>query len=220
MAPASRIRIDIYSDIVCPWCFIGTRRLTRVIQSFGGGLQASVRYHPFLLHGDAPPEGVDLRAALRQKYGTDPAPMFARVEWAAREEGIVLDFSRQTRTYSTLGAHTLVRHAEARGTQPGLAEALYAAYFVEARNIADPGVLTDVAGAHGFAPQDVSRLLGDEQEMRRTREDADASVRRGIRGVPVFVLNERYTLPGAQPAGTFREGIIRAMESRSTLPDS
>ena len=212
--------IDVYSDIACPWCFIGTRRLESVIESLDGDREIEVRHHPYLLHPDAPPEGIDMQQMLRQKYGADPRPMFARVEEAARDAGIPLDLSRQPRAYSTVGAHTLLRHAAGLGTQRALADALFVAYFLDARNVSDAAVLTDVATRHGFTAAEVERLLDDESELALTLSEALEASRSGVSGVPFFVLDERYSLSGAQPAGVFRLAITRALEEDPAHADA
>src|SRR5687767_11897023 len=120
----SLLTIDVYADIVCPWCFIGLRRLDAALSSMGRAADVEMRHRPFILHPDAPVQGIDLRAMLETKYGVDPGRIFQRVEFAACEAGIPLDLSKQRYTYSTLAAHTLLRHAGARGTQHGLADAL------------------------------------------------------------------------------------------------
>jgi predicted DsbA family dithiol-disulfide isomerase len=206
-----QLEIDIFSDIVCPWCFIGTRRLESVLDSLDDEGKVVVRHHPFLLHPEAPPEGLDLRQTLADRYGVDPSSMLHRVEAAARESGIPLDLSKQPRTYSTIAAHTLLRHAERKGTQRALHEALFTAYFLDGRNIADPAVLSDVATKHGFAPDEAKHLAGDEAEIIQTLADVEATAARGIRGVPVFILNGRRVLAGAQPVDVLRDAIAKAI---------
>ena len=210
MAP---LRIDVVSDIVCPWCYIGTRRLEQAIDSLDGAGSAEaplVAYHPFLLDPSIPAAGVDLREQLRRKYGGDPEAMFARVEAAARETGIPLDFAKVQRMVSTVGAHTLLRHAAARGTQRALAAALFEAYFLDGRDIGQATVLAVLAERQGFSADEALRLIGDEKERRRTREDAEESERRGVEGVPFFMFGDRLALSGAQPLKVFRSTIERA----------
>jgi predicted DsbA family dithiol-disulfide isomerase len=210
MAP---LRIDVVSDIVCPWCYIGTRRLEQAIDSLGGAGSADapvVAYHPFLLDPSIPAAGVDLRQQLRRKYGGDPEAMFARVEAAARETGIPLDFAKVQRMVSTVGAHTLLRHAAARGTQRTLADALFEAYFLDGRDIGQASVLAALAERQGFSADEALSLIGDENERRRTREDAEESERRGVEGVPFFMFGDRLALSGAQPLKVFRSTIERA----------
>jgi predicted DsbA family dithiol-disulfide isomerase len=200
--------ITIVSDLVCPWCFIGTRRLDLALDSLPE-IQASIRYRPFLLDLGAPPEGTDLRASLRRKFG-DPEPMFRRVEAAARESGIPLDFAKVQRAPSTLAAHTLLRHAEARGTQRALAKALFAAYFLEGEDIGDPAVLARHGSSHGFSEAEALGLVRDEAGRQITRVEAQKAAAEGVSGVPFFILGGRHGLSGAQPVETFRQALTKA----------
>lgn len=203
------VTIDLYSDIVCPWCFIGSERLERVLATHEGP-PPLVRFRPFLLQPSTPAEGIDIPDMLRRKYGADPAVLFARVEAAARESGIPLDLSRQTRSYPTERGHTVLRHAGERGTQRALARALFHANFVDARNIADVDVLADVAAGHGFTADEVRALLADEAELVRTRTEVGEAQRLGIRGVPFFVFADRLAVSGAQPESVLRDALAKA----------
>ena len=207
----SALAIDVYADIVCPWCFIGLRRLDAALSSIGRAADVEIRHHPFILHPDAPVQGIDLRAMLETKYGVDPGRIFQRVESAARDTGIPLDFFKQRHSYSTLAAHTLLRHAGPKGTQHALADSLFIAYFVNGENIADPEVLAAAAGKHGFTAGEVNRLVRDERELALTRQNVQDAVRKGIRAVPVFVLNNRRVMAGAQPTAALRAAIANEM---------
>lgn len=208
---AGVVSIDVYSDISCPWCFIGGRRLQRVLRETAD-LRAEVRHHPYLLNPDAPREGVNVHARLAERYGSDPTPLFARVEAAAREEGIEMDLSRQPLAFDTAAAHTLVRHAAALGTQSELLDALFEAYFVEGLDISDTEVLVRVAAPHGFDAEQVRALVESDPELSLTRMEAADASRRGVQGVPFFVLAGRYALSGAQPAEVFVSAIRRAAQ--------
>lgn len=203
------LSIAIVSDVVCPWCLIGTSRLEKALESFPD-LEVEVTYLPFLLDPSTPPEGADLREQLRKKYGGDPESMFGRVEAAARETGLELDFAKVRRSANTVKAHTLLRHALGRGTQRSLAKALFGAYFAEGRDVGSEGVLVELATAHGFTPDEAAALLHDERELAATRDEALAMAQQGIDGVPFFILGERLALPGAQPVEVFRGAIARA----------
>ncbi len=205
----ARLHVEIVSDVVCPWCLIGTRRLELALAA-AGAADADVEYRPFLLDPATPPEGEDLRGRLRRKYG-DPDAMFARVEGAARQSGIALDFAKVRRAVSTVGAHTLLRHARPRGTQAALAKALFAAYFLDGQDVSDPALLDSLATRFGFEAGEATRLLGDEAELERTRREADASARRGVGGVPFTVIGGRHAIAGAQPVEVFRQAIERAL---------
>lgn len=202
--------VQLVSDVVCPWCFIGHRQLERALE--GLDLEVSVTFLPFLLDPDTPPEGVDLRERLRSKYGADPEQMFGRVEAAARSAGLTLDFSRVRRACSTVGAHTLLRHALPRGTQRGLAQALFGAYFGEGRDIGAVDVLVELASAHGFTDAEARARATDPHELAITRAQARELSAQGISGVPFFVFQDRYAVSGAQPPEVLRQVIARALE--------
>ena len=206
----NRIEIDVYSDFMCPWCFIGARRLQEALESFGD-LDVVTRHHPYLLYPNVPVEGIDLRASLAQRYGQNPERLFGPVEAAGRQAGIPLDFSKVTRVHSTVEAHTLARHAERKGTGREFAERIFAAHFLEGRNIADRDVLVDIAVRHGFSQAEVHALLDDADERERTRDEADATIKSGVRGVPFYVINDEETVSGAQKPSVFRDVFERAL---------
>ena len=207
----AQLTIDVVSDLVCPWCYIGTRRLDQVLKSMPEATPALVRYRPFLLDSSVPPEGADLRQWLRRKYGADPESMFARVEAQARTTGIPLDFSRVQRYPSTLAAHTLLRHALEKGTQRALADALFTAYFIESKDIGDSATLAQIALEHGFSEEDTLKWVSDAKELEATRAEATALSQQGISGVPFFVFNEQLAFSGAQPSEVFRSAIEEAL---------
>lgn len=206
------LSVDVFSDVVCPWCFVGGGRLEKVLASLDGKVKATVRYHPFLLDPSTPPEGYDIPTMLKQKYGRDPKQMQGFVEEAARESGLELDLSKQTRMVQTQNAHTLLRHAAEKGTQAALAKALFRANFVEAKDVSSPAVLTELAAPFGFTADEVQRLLGDASERAATQKEAEMAARSGIRGVPFFVFNERLAMSGCQPEQVFSEAIAEALE--------
>jgi predicted DsbA family dithiol-disulfide isomerase len=206
---APPLQIDVFADVVCPWCYLGHERLERVLASIGRA--ARVAHHPFMLDPNTPPEGDDIPDRLRRKYGVPPERLWARLEGEARKSGLELDLSRQRLSYPTARAHTLIRHAAARGTQDALVRALYRANFQDARNIHDPAVLADVAAPHGFAADEVERLVTDERELTKTRDEALAASAAGIDGVPLFVFGERLAVAGAQPEGVLKDAIEQAL---------
>jgi predicted DsbA family dithiol-disulfide isomerase len=211
------LSIDVVSDIICPWCFIGTRRLDQALAARdASAAPVTVTYHPFLLDPSIPAAGVDLRERLRTKYGADPETMFARVEGAARESGIPLDFAKVTRTVSTVGAHTLMRHAIPKGTQAALGAALFDAYFLKGLDVGQEGTLAELAATHGFAHDEALSLVRDEAELSRTREEASAWARKGIQGVPFFIFDGRLAVSGAQPVAVLAGAIERATSEKST----
>jgi len=202
--------IQVFSDVVCPWCYIGTVRLDRVLAELG--LEATVHYRPFMLDPDTPPEGFNVAEDLRRKYGVDPRRLWARAEAQARDSGLELDLARQAMSYPTAAAHTLLRHAGPRGSQRALARALFEAYFQDALNIADPEVLGPLAARHGFTEDDARRLVGDPAELQDSRRAAAEAIGMGIQGAPFFILGGKIAFSGAQPEEVFRQALEEARD--------
>ena len=212
------LSIDLFTDIVCPWCFLGNERLERVLAA--SGRQAVVSHHPFLLDPQTPPEGTDIPAMIRSKYGVDPHRVWSRLEAEARKSGIDLDLSRVRYAYPTVRAHTLVRHAADKGTQRALVRDLFRANFLDAKNISDLEELTRIAVRHGFTAAEVSRFLDDERELAITRQDAAEAAASGITGVPFYVLDQRFAISGAQSEDVLRAAIERAVAEKTQPGDA
>jgi predicted DsbA family dithiol-disulfide isomerase len=193
------LTVDLFSDVICPWCLIGARRLDEALPP-----DATVRYHPFLLDPTIPPEGVNLADRLRRKYGGDPRKMQERVEAVARASGIPLDLRRVERTYPTVAAQTLIRRAGERGTQRAVASALFDAYFFDARNIGDPDVLVELATRHGFDAAEARRIVTDETELSTTSRRASTASKpwrvassASTSGSPMFRAPPKYASKSA-----------------------
>jgi predicted DsbA family dithiol-disulfide isomerase len=203
------IRIDIVSDAICPWCFIGKRRLERALATEAQD-GVVVGWRPFQLNPDMPAEGMDRKEYLRLKFGEESGgERYKHVIAAGLEEGIPFDFGAMRRTPNTIAAHRLIRRAEAEGTQDATVEALFQAYFTRGADIGDLDTLADVAASVG-ADRDAVRdfLAGDEGEAEVRAEDAFAR-RVGIQGVPCFVIERKYAISGAQPPEAFAEIFAR-----------
>jgi predicted DsbA family dithiol-disulfide isomerase len=200
--------IDVFVDVVCPWCLLGNERLERVLAKLKQPV--NVHYRPFLLDPDTPPEGTDVPEMLTRKYGPGFRRIWTRLEDEARKTGIELDLGKQRWSFPTERAHTLIRHAADKGTQRALVRALFHANFLDARNISDPAVLAEVARPHGFDDAEVARLVSDAEELARTRDEAEQAVAMGVHGVPLFVFGGRVALSGAQPEDTLHAAIARA----------
>ena len=218
----SALPIDVVSDVVCPWCYIGATRLEQALSELGPSLEAELCYHPFELDPSMPATGELLADKLRRKYGVDPRTLWGRVESAARDSGLALDLSRQTMAYPTTAAHTLLRHAHPRGTQRGLMFALFRAYFDDALDIADPEVLASLATGYGFAHEEAVQLVTSAVELDLTREQARSATSGGIRGVPFFILGGRVAVSGAQTVSVLKAAIHEALslQTPSELPSA
>ncbi len=203
--------IDVFSDFVCPWCLIGTHRLERVLDDLDLAADTRIRYRPFMLDANTPPEGKNIPEELRRKYGRDPAPMFARVEAEARASGIKLELAKQPLMLPTARAHTLMQHTPIE-RQHALAKDLFEAYFLDARNISDIGVLTELATQHGHAAAEVAQWLGDPDELAATKRLAEQAARMGIQGAPFFIIDSALAISGAQPEDVFRRALLQTRE--------
>lgn len=207
-----KIKVDLFTDTVCPWCLVGSARLDQAIAALPADVEVEVENHPFYLDPNTPPDGVVVADMLRQKYGRDPREMWARVESEARKSGIDLDLSKQPRSYPTQKGHTLVRFAKAKGTQHALANAIAWAYFMEHRQINDDEVLADIAVQHGYSREEALQVMRDPEALGETHDLAVAAAQQGIQGVPFFVFDGRFALSGCQPQEVFARAFEVALD--------
>ena len=209
------MRIDVFSDVVCPWCFVGKRRLDAALATAGLG-DAEVHWHAFQLNPDLPPGGVDRREYMRQKFGDEAnvARIHERVSEAGRSAGIEFRFDRITRSPNTFDAHRLLKLAEAQQRQGAVKEALLSAYFLEGRDVGDRAVLTEIAAQTGMEG-DIAVWLAGDAGAEETRADLAAAARFEISGVPFFIFGGRYAIAGAQPPEVFAQVLAEARK----LPD-
>jgi predicted DsbA family dithiol-disulfide isomerase len=208
---AKLLKIDVFTDVVCPWCLVGSARLDAALANLPDDVDVVVENHPFYLDPTVPPEGLDVGEMLRAKYGRDPKEMWARVESEAAKAGIELDLSKQPRMFNTAKAHTLTRLSKGNGNQHELANAIAEAYFLAHRQINDDNVLADIAAEHGWDRGDALDAINDETELAVTADLATSAAQQGIRGVPFFVFGEKYALSGAQPAEVFAQALDKTI---------
>lgn len=204
------IRIDLFTDIVCPWCLIGTARLDQALAALDDDVSVEILHHPFLLDPTTPQEGQNTRERLTAKYGGDIAAMQARVEAAARDAGVALDLSVQPMSYPTIKPHTLIRSAPPAHQYP-LAKAFAAAYFLEGKNITDDALLADIAAQNGLERQAALSLLADAAENDTTKAMAMSASQQGITGVPFLIFNNQFAVSGAQPPEVFARAFRVAL---------
>ena len=202
------LTIDIYSDVICPWCFIGKRRMEKGI----AGQAATVRWHPFELNPDMPPEGVERRAYRIAKFGSweRSLELDAQVGRAFAGEGIVFNAEKMARTPNTFDAHRVIWLAGERGLQDAVTDALFGAYFTDGRDLSDRTTLAAVAVDGGLDAKEVDELLAGERGATEVREREQDGRRLGISGVPFFVIDGAVALSGAQPPETFKAAIEQA----------
>jgi len=211
------MQIEIYSDVVCPWCFIGKRRLEQALETAGYAQEAHIAWRPFQLNPTMPKEGMDRRVYLNAKFGGTEArrAIEERVAKAGEADGIVFAFDRIERTPNTFDAHRANWFAQQQGKQDDLAEALFHAYFTEGRDIGNGQALVEVASEAGLDGNEVREFLASGEGVEEVHAEEAAGHRMGIRGVPYFVLNGRYTISGAQPPDMFVSVLQKAEADRA-----
>lgn len=209
------IRIDIVSDAVCPWCFIGKRRLERALAAEApDGIV--VGWRPFQLNPDLPADGMDRKEYLRLKFGSESGgERYKHVIAAGLEEGIPFDFGAIKRTPNTIAAHRLIRRAEAEGTQDATVEALFQAYFTRGADIGDLDTLADIAASIGADRAAVRAYLESGEGDAEVRAEDQFARQVGIQGVPCFVVERKYAISGAQPPEAFAEVFARVRAERA-----
>jgi predicted DsbA family dithiol-disulfide isomerase len=221
--PRSReaIVIDVVSDVVCPWCYIGKRKLEAALGELAAqdpAAEPAVRWHPFQLNPDLPPQGIARSAYLRAKFGGEgrAADIYARVKAVGAEIGIAFDFDRIEVQPNTLPAHRLIAWVQERdaGLTDGVVERLFQAYFVQGRAIGDSEVLAQIASEAGLDRDAARAMLASAEGLAAvSAEDREArSV--GINGVPFFIFNGSTAVSGAHEPETLLEAIAKA-RSRS-----
>lgn len=201
------LKVDVFTDVVCPWCLVGSARLDQALAKLPEDVEVVVENHPFYLDPNTPAEGVVVADMLRERYGKDPKEMWERVESEARKAGIELDLSQQPRMFPTKKVHTITRLAKPLGIQHELANAIAEAYFLQHRQVNDDNVLADIAVEFGFDRGDALDAMNDENELAITEQLANDAAAQGIRGVPFFVFGEKYALSGAQPDEVFERAL-------------
>jgi predicted DsbA family dithiol-disulfide isomerase len=204
------VRIDVWSDPICPWCYLGEHRLQQALDRVGWGSEVSVHMRAFQLDPSAPATPHDLRAALDRKYGPGAFDAMTRRLTALGEaEGLVYRFDLAQRV-NTLDAHRVVLWAAESDPDRAvsLTRKLFAAYFTDGRNLADHDVLLDLATASGLDAQETARLLAGDGYTEEVRADTAAAYEHGITGVPAFVIEGRWLISGAQEVDT----LVRVLE--------
>ena len=207
-----QLKIDVFTDVGCPWCIVGSARLDNAIAALPEDIDIVIENHPFYLDPNTPAEGVVVADMLREKYGKDPREMWERVESEALKAGVELDLSKQPRMFPTKKAHTITRLAKPLGIQHELANAIANAYFLEQRQIFDDNVLADIAVEFGFDRGDALDAMNDENELAITEQLATDAAAQGIRGVPFFIFGGKYALSGAQPAEVFERALAQTLD--------
>jgi predicted DsbA family dithiol-disulfide isomerase len=207
------IQLDIFSDPICPWCYIGKAYLDRALEA-NPDHPFRIRWLPFMLNPDMPAEGMDRRSYLETKFGGKDAAVKAYMPVAehAKSAGLDLKLDSIARTPSTVDAHRLIHWADLEGVQTPVVSALFRAYFIEGRDIGDTEVLADIADACGMDASVVLRLLASESDRREIVERDAAARGMGVTAVPTFIVAGKHAVPGAQPPELWTQVIAELRE--------
>ena len=214
---AEPLTIDVVSDVVCPWCFLGKRRLEAAIHAPGDGAVIAVRWRPFQLDPSIPAGGMDRRAYMKAKFNDDArlAAVHDRLTELGKDVGIAYDFDRIERTPNTLDAHRLIRWATVGGRQDAVVDRLFRLYFEEGRDIGDRKLLIEVARESGMDFEIVEKLYADGDDVDSVQAEIAQAQAIGVTGVPFFIFASRFGVPGAQDADVLATAIAKARAAQS-----
>ena len=217
------LQIDVISDVVCPWCYIGKRKLARALELYAkrdpDAEPPRVAWHPYQLNPDLPEAGVDRRDYLERKFGGRSAEIYARISAVGAQIGIPFAFDKVARQPNTLAAHSLIALAGDAGLQDALVEALFRAYFIDGRDLSANETLSAIACEAGLARERVDACMTSARVRDRVKTE-DAQARRiGIEGVPFFLFNRRLAVSGAQDPEVLVDAMLKSEREASSAGD-
>lgn len=216
------LRIDIVSDVVCPWCIIGYLQLQRALQALAGEVDVDLHWHPFELNPNMPAEGENLRDHVARKYGSSAADSGAartRLIELGDELGFQFNYSDQTRMVNTFVAHQLLHWAGQQGRQTAVKLGLFEAFFTASQDVSDIDVLVRVAADCGLDPEQARLVLEDQRFAETVRSEQAFWLERDVHAVPATVLNRQFMIPGAQDPATF-ERYVRRLLARAASAEA
>jgi len=199
-----KLQIEIVSDVMCPWCVIGYKQLATALEATG--TPHEIRWHPFELNPNMPPEGQNIREHVAEKYGSTKEQSDAsrvRMTQAGAEVGFEFRYADDMRMHNTFNQHQLLHWAEQKGRMHDLKMALFAAHFTHGRNLSDDAVLADVAAEIGLDRTEALAVLTDQRFAAEVRKTEQFWINQGIRSVPAVVFNRRHLVSGAQGVENF-----------------
>jgi predicted DsbA family dithiol-disulfide isomerase len=207
------LTIDIVSDVVCPWCYLGEKRLEQALAEEAGPVV--VRWRPYQLDPTIPEGGLDRAEYMEKKFGKSGRlqSVHDNLTRLGAEVGLPFAFDKITRSPNTLDAHRLIRWAASAGVQSRVVDRLFEAYFVEGRDIGDRVVLTEIAAECGLDADLVERLLAEGADSEVVRQEVEQAQAMGISGVPFFIFAGRLGVPGAQEPSALRQAMAEARQA-------
>ena len=219
VATPQPLRIDIVSDVVCPWCIIGYKQLQKALAQVEGAFEVRLFWQPFELNPHMPPEGQDLREHIAQKYGTtegQSTALRARMTELGNSLDFKFDYFDGMRMYNTFQAHQLLHWAEEQGRQTTLKLALFEAFFSRRENVSDPEVLATVAARAGLDSAEAREVLESARYAGVVRAEQARWLDKEVHAVPAFFFNNGFPVPGAQESETFVRVLNRLRETPLT----
>lgn len=217
------LQIDVISDVVCPWCYIGKRKLERALELYRERRPAAepprVAWRPFQLNPDMPEAGVDRGEYLERKFGGRSTEIYARVTAAGAQVGIPFAFDKVTRQPNTIAAHSLIMLAADAGLQDAVVEALFRAYFIDGRDLTANETLSELACAAGLAREEVEACLASAQAREKVQAEDGQARRINVEGVPFFVFDRRYAVSGAHDPEVLVDSMLKAESDAPSAND-
>lgn len=218
------LTIDVVSDVMCPWCYIGKRRLEAALEEVAGEIDVEIRWRPYQLDPTLPKQGKDRRQYLEEKFGGPEGAekAYATVRAAGAGEHIPFAFDKIPVSANTLDAHRLIRWASSLGlaAQDQMVELLFKAYFEDGKNIGDDSVLMEAAEQVGLERPVVERLLSGDADRDIVSAEIEQARQMGVTGVPCFIIDAKYAVVGAQPAEALADAMRKvAMEKARQTAD-
>lgn len=206
-----KIKIDIVSDVVCPWCYIGKRRIEKAIDQLKDQFEFEISYLPFELNAQVPKEGLDQREYLSNKFGGGDrfTQLTQHVTSVAATEGLKFDFNKQKVMPNTRDAHRIIWLAKQEGKQLAVKEAFMKAYFEEGIDLSNPKNLIAISVACGLSEEKVTALLRTDEGLKEVIATEKLNVQRGVSGVPFYIINDQYGISGAQPTEVFIQALTQ-----------
>ncbi|WP_419913387.1 DsbA family oxidoreductase [Hoeflea sp.] len=218
------VNIDIVSDVMCPWCYIGKKRLEQALSKLPDDIDVDVRWRPYQLDPTLPKEGKDREQYLSEKFGGSERAkqIYANIVDAGREENIPFDFEAIAVSPNTLDAHRIIRWAasEAPGVQDRLVDLLFKAFFIEGKNIGDNDVLLDAAEQAGMDRAITESLLVGQADCLEVEQEIEVARKMGVTGVPCFILDNKYAVMGSQAADILSNAISDVAKEKETAAAS
>ncbi|GGB45268.1 DSBA oxidoreductase [Roseibium aquae] len=216
MTASTPLTIDVISDVMCPWCYIGKRRLESALKSVPD-VMVEVRWHPFQLDDTLPAEGKDRSQYLSDKFGgrERAQAVYSQISQAGKQEGIPFAFDRIQTSPNTLDSHRLILWSKADGLQNEVVERLFKAYFIDGEDLTQPGTLVQIAEDAGMEADLVEQLLETDSDLEKTKKQIGQAHEMGVTGVPFFIIDGRFAVAGAEKPETIAAAIMHAEATKA-----